>query len=74
MRPHGVAGCAAAAAAAAPQVYGRRRRLELSAPSENSGGREGVKAAENANDVLSRHSVEPSASLKCGPAVAAALR
>lgn len=60
---------------AAPQVFGCRHRPELSAPNENSGsGGEGVKAAENANDVLSRHSVEPSESLKCVPAVAAALR
>lgn len=58
---------------AGPQVFGRRRRPELSAPSENNGGK-GVKAAENANDVLSQHPVKPSESLKCGPAVAAALR
>lgn len=38
---------------AAPQVFGCRRRPELSAPSENSGGSEGVEAAENANHVLS---------------------
>lgn len=61
---------------AALQVFGCRRRPELSARSENigGGGSEGVKAAENANDVLSRHSVEPSESLKCGLAVAATLR
>lgn len=59
---------------AALQVFDCRRRPERSAPSENSGGgSEGVKAAENANDVLSRHSVDPSESLECGPTVAAAL-
>lgn len=58
------------------QVFGCRRRPELSAPSENSGssGGKGVEAAENDNDVLSRRFVKPSESLKCGPAGAAALR